>query len=190
MAKQRFTLVLVLLMALALLAGCSSQEDAPDPQPEGAASAMEQIWRIEDPNELIIALSDHVARKCQYGGNMAALSAPERTFFITQSLEMEVNNGGFSQFFYNTGGDFSSEVAAAFNAIGADKTAAICQQAIAAFGQELPADRETRLAMLNACESDELDAALEACDNAFYEYQDDLTTLNYTYVLEHKASFT
>ena len=184
MTKQRFTLVLVLLMALALLAGCSSQEDALDPQPEGGASAMEQIWRIEDPNELIIALSDHVAEKCQYGGNMAALSAPERTFYITQSLEMEVNNGGFSQFFYNTGGDFSSEVAAAF------KTAAICQQAIAAFGQELPADRETRLAMLNACESDELDAALEACDNAFYEYQDDLTTLNYTYVLKHKASFT
>lgn len=151
---------------------------------------MEQIWKIEDPNDFMIALSDHLAQKCQYGEDMSALSAPERVIFITQSLEMEVNNGGFSQFFYNSSGDLSDEVVPAFTAIGAEKTAAICQQAISAFGQELPADREARIAMLDECESEALDEALEECDNAFYEYQDDLNTLNYTYVLKHKESFT
>lgn len=190
MKKQQIFFAFIMALALFLLSACGKQEEAPSTQSQGGSSAMEQIWKIDDPNDLMIALSDHVAEKCQYGEDMSALSAPERTFFITQSLEMEVNNGGFSQFFYNTGGNFSGEVVAAFNAIGAEKTAAICQQAIFAFGQELPADREARLALLDACESDELDEALEECDNAFYEYQDDLTTLNYTYVLKHKASFT
>ena len=151
---------------------------------------MNQIWAIEDTNDFVIALSDHIAQKCQYGEDMSALSAPERVFYITQSLEMEVNNGGFSQFFYNTSGDFSGELAAAFTAIGAHHTAAICQQAISAFGQEFPTDRDVRMDMLDACESDALDEVLEKCDNAFYEYKDDLNTLNYAYVLNHKASFT
>lgn len=190
MKMQRFFFLLALLFALAFLSACGTQGTTPITQQEGVSLTMDQIWKIEDPNDFMIALSDHIAQKCQYGEDMSVLSAPERTIFITQSLEMEVNNGGFSQFFYNSSGDFSGELAAAFTAIGADKTAAICQQAISAFGQELPSDREARIGMLDDCESDDLDEALEECDNAFYEYQDDLNTLNYTYVLNHKESFT
>ena len=143
-----------------------------------------------DPDDVVFPTYDAILEKSHYGDCAEKLNPHERVILVVRLVEDEVNNGGFSQFFYNTGGNFSGEVVAAFNAIGAEKTAAICQQAISAFGQELPADREARLALLNACESDELDEALEECDNAFYEYQDDLTTLNYTYVLKHKASFT
>ncbi|MBQ8556464.1 MAG: DMP19 family protein [Clostridia bacterium] len=148
-----------------------------------------EIWEISDVNGLIIALSDYVAEKCAYGDAMEALSAPERVFYITQSLEMEVNNGGFSQFFYNASGDFCGELISALTEIGALKTAEISRRALAAFGKELPTDRDERCEMLDELESDEIDAILEECDNAFYDYEDDLEALNHAYVLKNKASF-
>ena len=190
MRKQLLFLALVMITALALLSACGESEANQPVQQEGDSVTMEQLWQIEDPKDFVIALSDYIAQKCQYGEDMSALSDPERVFYITQSLEMEVNNGGFSQFFYNSSGDFSGELVAAFTAIGAEKTAAICQQALSAFPQALPADRDARMDMLEKWESDELDEALEECDNAFYEYQEDLNALNYRYVFNHKASFT
>lgn len=148
-----------------------------------------EIWAIPDVNNLIIALSDHVAEKSEYGDNMGALSVPERVFYITQSLEMEVNNGGFSQFFYNSSGDFSGELVHAFAEIGAAKTVEICKKALGAFDREIPTDRDEREEMLDELECDEIDAILEECDNAFYDYEDDLNALNYAYVLKNKASF-
>ncbi len=151
---------------------------------------MEQIWKLDDPTDFIIALSDYIAEKCQYGEEMPALSHPERVFYITLTLEMEVNNGGFSQYFYNSSGNFAGELVGAFTEIGAVRTAEICRQAISAFDREIPADRDARQDMLDEYESEELDDRLNECDSAFYEYEDDLETLNYRYVLRNKASFT
>lgn len=48
------------------------------------------------------------------GNNIEKLNEHERVFFITQTLEHEVNNGGFSQSFCNSSGDFSNELVDAF----------------------------------------------------------------------------
>ena len=44
--------------------------------------------------------------------------------------------------------------------------------------------------MLDDMESDVFDEILNECDNAFYNYEDDLTALNYEYVIKNKESFT
>ena len=100
---------------------------------------MEHIWNLTDTNDFVVAMTEHLDNKTQYGEDMSALSEAERIFYITQTLEMEVNNGGFSQFFYNSSGNFSNELVGAFTAIGANATAAICQKAISAFGRDIPA---------------------------------------------------
>lgn len=150
---------------------------------------LKKIWNMEDVNERIMALSEHVAEKCRFGVKMEKLSPPERVFFITQNVEMEVNNGGFSQFFYNSSGDFAGEMVEAFREIGAEKTAAICQQALDAVGQPLPQNRAERIELIEAIETDALTEALNACDDAFYEYQDDLNALTDAYVKQHQAEF-
>ena len=103
---------------------------------------MEHIWNLTDTNDFVVAMTEHLDNKTQYGEDMSALSEAERIFYITQTLEMEVNNGGFSQFFYNSSGNFSNELVGAFTAIGANATAAICQKAISAFGRDIPVDRD------------------------------------------------
>lgn len=149
-----------------------------------------EIWEIADTNSFIVSLADHVMQKCEYGDNMGRLSGPERTFFVTQICEMEVNNGGFAQFFYNSSGNFANELVRAFQEIGAPKTAGLCGAALNGFGQQLPPDWEERQELLDELASDEIDRILRACDDAFYRYEEDLNALNYAYVLKHKADFS
>ena len=151
---------------------------------------MEHIWNLTDTNDFVVAMTEHLDNKTQYGEDMSALSEAERILYITQTLEMEVNNGGFSQFFYNSSGNFSNELVGAFTAIGANATAAICQKAISAFGRDIPVDRDEREEMLDELESDEIDEILEECDSAFLDYEDNLNELNYNFVMKNKKSFT
>ena len=151
---------------------------------------MEHIWNLTDTNDFVVAMTEHLDNKTQYGEDMSVLSEAERIFYITQTLEMEVNNGGFSQFFYNSSGNFSNELVGAFTAIGANATAAICQKAISAFGRDIPVDRDEREEMLDELENDEIDEILEECDSAFCDYEDDLNQLNYDFVMKNKELFT
>ena len=150
---------------------------------------MEHIWGIMDANDFVMAMMEYLEEKTQYGEDMSVLSAEERIFYVTQTFEMEANNGGVSQFFYNESGRFASELVNAFNEIGAKVTAGICQKAIEAFGREMPVDQDEREDMLDELE-DEISEILEECDSEFYNYEDNLSELNYNYVMKNKTSFT
>lgn len=135
------------------------------------------IWHIVDKNNFVIAMNSWVCKKCNYGEKIGTLSPQERVFFVTQQLATEVNDCGFSQYFYNSSGDFSNEIVSAFVAIGALKIANICRMAIATSNGDIP---------LN---SDEIETVLAKCDNEFYEYADNLTELSYKFVMSNKDHF-
>ncbi len=175
-----FALLIVLILCLV---GCG-KKPATD-----KSVTIEHIWSLTDTNDFVIAMTEYLSEKTQYGEDMSVLSDAERIFYITQMHEMEVNNGGFSQFFFNSGGDFSNELVGAFTAIEATATAAICQKAIDAFGRDIPVDRDERQEVLDEL-SDKLDRIFEECDDAFYNYEDDLNELNYQFVMKNKEQFT
>ena len=137
-------------------------------------------------NQLVMQMWDTICEKCQYGDHIENLNEHERVFFVTQVLAQEVNNGGFSQFFYNSSGDFSNELVEAFTRIGAYKTADICQQALSVFPGPVPVDRDEREELFDHLDCDPF---LDECDDAFYEYVDDLEGLNYAYIMAHLESF-
>lgn len=59
-----------------------------------------------------------------------------------------------------------------------------------ALGEALPTDDAQRQSVLEAkLNNHKTEAVLEACDEAFYEYNDDLTALNQAYIMKHKESF-
>ena len=92
-------------------------------QNEDANMKVNEIWKIEDKEDFVIEMDQYIAEKCEYGDNMGILNEEQRVFYITQALEMEVNNGGFSQFFFNSDGVFANELVSAFERINATKTA-------------------------------------------------------------------
>ena len=148
------------------------------------------IWELTDPNSFIIAMSSWVGRKSNYGENMAALTPEEQVFFICNSLEGEVNNGGFSQYLYNSSGNHANRVSECMHSIGATKIAEICRTAMAAFPHPLPEDWEERQEFLDEFLTDDAEEILEQCDSEFYEYEDNLEQLVYSYIQAHRDRFT
>ena len=146
------------------------------------------VWEIENAENFVYEMSTIISKKCNYGDDIEKLNEKERVFFVAQELEMEVNNGGFSQFFYNSSGDFSGEIVSAFRQIGAEHTANICEKALKAFGCNVPSDRCERQDLMEELE-EAIENAFEECDNAFFEYTDNLAELNYDYEMKNKEFF-
>ena len=150
------------------------------------------IWEIKDKDEFVTELWGIMEEKCDYGEKMQALNEQERIFYVAQALEMEVNNGGFSQFFYNDSGNFANEIVTAFQEIFAYHTAEICQKAVNAFGGDVPIDRDEREELMDELEcadDSKFDEILDECDEAFYEYKDNLTKLCYEFAMRNRFSF-
>lgn len=144
-----------------------------------------EIWKLENKNDFICAMSGYLCNKCEYGDNIEVLSKEERVIYVVNQLEEEVNNGGFSQYFFNNSGDFANEVADALRTVGADSMAEICKKACSVFGEKVPERVEERRIEL-ANEQTEL---LDQCDDEFYQYPDDLLELSYQYIVENKEQF-
>ncbi len=151
---------------------------------------LNSIWEITDKNQFLIAMNGWLCRKCNYGDDIERLSDEEKIFYVNNLLETEVNNGGFSQFLYNSSGNFANDVIPSLLTIGATKTAEICKEAFAVLGQSLPNNTEERENLLDGIMTDEIDEKLSKYDADFYEYPDQLEELNYQFIIRHKEQFS
>jgi len=100
----------------------------------------------------------------------------EEVKILIDNLEMEINNGGFDQFYFNSAGDYASATVEALKAIEAIHTSKIVQSSIDKFPNGLvPKDRNKRQNILIKISPDS--ELFESQDEEFYEYQDDLANL-------------
>ncbi len=154
---------------------------------------MSDIWSSQDPVNLVAEMSNAVLEKCGYGEHVDVLSAEERQFYLVQVLWMEVNNGGFDQYFCNGSGDDAPETLAVLRSMGADFVADLMEKSIAQFGETYPTDWDERNDLTNAWEDDDPRFAVMAqCADEFYEDQAGDTCLNaccHAFLLKNKAAF-
>ena len=187
MIKKRIVvimLVLSVMFAVTALVGCDKKEIAE----EEAALGIESLFDI-DKNDAIIKLVDLVSEKCQNGENLDALSGAEKSFYFNQCVEIEVNNGGFDQFFFNTSGNYAHETVQGLKDIGAEHTANIVQEAINIFPDAtVPKDRVARWDVMEKI-SEQNEYAWSKLDTQFYEYVDDLNSLNLEFVRKNIGDF-
>lgn len=120
--------------------------------------------------------------KCGYGEEIDILTENERVIYLTQDLAMEVNNGGFYQYYENSSGDSANEVIGALKTLKAEKMLLICQKANAIFGESVPTDRDIRNKVLTRKVTFEQMRSLEECDNEFVEAYKEFTELSYQYL--------
>ena len=136
----------------------------------------------------LFAISDRVFNRFAEVG-YDNLSTPEQVFITIWSLEADVNNGGFDQYFFNSWGDLAAQTPAALEAVGAAHTAEIVRRANQVFGKGGPSPdrnrRQKQLDSLPATASGEFDSL----DEAFYAYEDDLETLLKAYSRKHRTAF-
>jgi hypothetical protein len=139
----------------------------------------------EEMNRRLVEFAE--SPNCRFWNTeFAKLSACEVVFGLVWELEGEVNSGGFQQYFHNSSGSFAPYVVDALRRLGAMKTAELAERAIGAVGSSVPWSddeaRQAKIAALPAAIEDEL----EALDNAFFARPDNLTTLLYKYVSDHR----
>jgi hypothetical protein len=139
-------------------------------------------------NRILVALSQSDKTECGKD-NFDEQSVPQKVFSSIWALEAEVNNGGFSQYFFNSSCETAGFVVEALKTVGALQMAEICRQAIAtAFPDGLPSDLEL-IRSAAADFPDETEARLRALDEHFFQYPNDLTELLYKYVSDHPEEF-
>jgi len=120
----------------------------------------------------------------------SSLSDEEWVFLDVWSLESEINNGGFSQYFLNSSGRNAGRIASSLKRIGADHCAKIVAQALELVdhptldwgddGARQEAVR--RLGVLG-------EEKLETLDEQFLAYPDDLSALLDRFVTAHATTF-
>jgi hypothetical protein len=141
-----------------------------------------------DKNAILIALSQ--SDRTAFGrDNFVTQSGSQKVFSSIWALEAEVNNGGFSQYFFNESRETAAFVVEALRSVGARQTAEICRKAIdTAFPAGLPSD----LAVIRSVAADlseESEGKLNELDRQFYLYPDNLTELLYAFVAAHPEEF-
>jgi len=141
-----------------------------------------------DKNKILIKLSESAMTKV-WKEDFANQSFPQKVFSAIWEVEAEVNNGGFSQYFFNNSRASAWFVARALEEIGAPKTANICKRAIAAaFPSGLPDDLDC-IRSAAADFSEDIREKLWALDKEFYSYPHNLTDLLFAYVKRRPDEF-
>jgi hypothetical protein len=121
------------------------------------------------------------------GSNFDHLDEVDKVLVTIWSLEGDVNNGGFDQYYFNSSGDLAFYAPTALRNIGAHHMAKITDDANKLFGPQGPAgNRDEREAQLHAIvpigsESNPWDEL----DQAFYSYPDDVSTLLTAFLQAH-----
>jgi hypothetical protein len=120
-------------------------------------------------------LSDYLSSKFQRV-RFDGMRGPERVAFCVDEVLGEVNNGGFSQYFFNSSGDRTENAVAALTAIGALDAADVMREAIALFpGGDVPTDCQERRVLLGKA-GEEVDALWENQDAEFWGISADIVT--------------
>lgn len=154
--------------------------DAYDGQSVDALISLESTHRIDS---LVLAFEEAITNKRMSLGD-GSLSDSERVVLAIEGLEREVNNGGFSQFFYNSSVEFAPIIVDCLNKIACPKTANIAQRAIDILElDELDPDSiDKRMDP----DDEELEEKLGKLDDEFYEYVEDISKALFNYIKSHK----
>lgn len=110
--------------------------------------------------------------------------------FAMAQLEMEVDNGGFLQYFWNTNGEYVKKALAGFALIGAEEHANLVRKAVETYAQEKPRKETlTKRGALKAFQEAAEESCYEAFDDEYYELSDELEKIRATYFREHITEF-
>jgi len=121
--------------------------------------------------------------------NPGSLSQNEKNFFYINNLSMEVNNGGFDQFFLNPSGNYTIETLQALELIGENNTAKLLKEAMAEFPRsEIPRNRDDRIDILEKI-SQKSQEKWDKLDKQFYACEHNISDLLISFVTKNINDF-
>jgi len=186
--------LIVLALSIVLLASCSSQDNALQPDPRFRTLSIELLQGLPD-SEVENAIEEHVLHKIGSDWErepqiVRALPPGVQMVYTTSWLEAEVNNGGFNQYFWNSSGELANEALAGLVMIGAADHSTLLEEAIEIRKREEQTMQELERKGTEEAfvESYKL-TALNDLDQRFYGLEQDLSKLRVAYIRANPGSF-
>lgn len=182
-------LSILLFLLKKLIASCPSTDDLKT-TPSSSLPTAENIDQVleMDWSDGIIALNTLIENKL-HDMPFAELSHAEQVFYSIDYLQMEINNGGYEQYFYNSSGEYAHEALAGMREVGANLMADIQAKAMSVFPNSIvPKDRAERQELLEQA-GEEAEDLLDSLDSQFYEYPDPLEQMLLDYVKANVDEF-
>ena len=119
-----------------------------------------------------------------------SLTPSERAAFALRWLYVEVNNGGFDQFFFSDAGQLAGDALKGLEFLGARGTADILRRAMSIFPNgNVPIDQTERQKFLSDSLTDDQKHMLEKCDDEFYKSTEPVSDLLTEYIEKHPEEF-
>jgi hypothetical protein len=140
--------------------------------------ALENEYRIDS---LVLAFEEAIGRKT------GPITDEERHVLAVEALERQVNNGGYSQFFFNSSNEYAGVAEEALRAIGCPKTAQITRDAVSALDLEGDLTPER---MVDAVHPDN-EAILEAlggCDDRYFSNDEPIADRLFEWIRRNRAA--
>ena len=173
---MKFSILLILTM---FLFNCSSKK----------GFDINKVLQNPNHEESIFEINSFLNAKCDYGSKIERLNPSQKTFLLIENLEREVNNGGFDQFYFNSSGDFANETISALREIEAFKTAEIVRKANSEFKKGNVPKNQTERQNEQEIVREKAIETWNKCDEQFYRYEDDISSLLIKFVRNHKQDF-
>ena len=150
---------------------------------------LDKLLNSTDINDSIIEIYFFVCKICDYGNNFDAVTKPQKYIYLNRWFENQINNGGFGQYFFNSNSDVIHQTVDSLRIIGANTTADMLQKAIDQLpNKTIPDTYDERMNVFEQIGKTEREMWNEL-DKKFYEYPDDLCTLNFEYIKQNRNGF-
>ena len=140
-----------------------------------------------NPEKFWTLLNDTVFPRYERYG-LEGLSKPEQVAHCVDWLVRETEAVGIKKWFEEIAGNYPYQTLEAFKAIGADHTYELLEMLFGVFPEEVPADQDERLAIMEDFTVRER-RAFKEFDSAWADYQDDHMKLLQEYLEEHAGEW-
>ncbi len=144
---------------------------------------------VKEHLRIITKAGTSITKKVPKADEFELLNEGEKIFVFIDIFEKEMKNGDFDQFFFNSSGQFTHEILAAYESIGAHKTATIIYQAICLFSCiPVPKNSVNRRFFLNNM-PDKTQVLLRNLNANFRNTNEDILAMLVNYIYEHPSQF-
>lgn len=154
----------------------------------------DDAWRAIPDDKLdaavIAYIEDRIYGKIGEPKPLASLPRGFQIFHVSFTVEAEVADGGFNQFFWNSSGESAPQVPAALRTIGADEAATLFEQVLRVADQDSPRRAPFKAqGSLQAFSDSYKGSPLNAFDKPFMELAMKFPALRIEYLKRHIDQF-
>lgn len=149
---------------------------------------MDQDNPLAEQQDRFMDIDDKLCEISHYGDHLEKLTENQKVFYYIQELDMEINCGGFDQYFFNSSGDNAIETIDALKTIGAKETAKMVQDAIDVFDGKYTNNRGKRQDIMEQIE-DKSEEKWNQLDENFCDYPENWYDLMDEFIKKHKDEF-